>query len=66
MGVNRSVYYKWRTRKGKKNQYEITRDILTQLIQETHEQHKSFGYHRVAASIKKDTEWIISDNLVHI
>ncbi len=65
MNVNRSGYYKWHARKGKKNQYEINRDILTQLIQETHEQHKSFGYHRLAASIKKDTGWIISDNLVH-
>lgn len=65
MDVNRSGYYKWRTRKDKKNQYEINRDLLTQLILETHEKHKSFGYHRLAALIKNDTGWIISDNLVH-
>lgn len=64
MSVNRSGYYKWKNRKGKKNQYEINRDLLTQLIIELHEKHKSYGYHRIAALIKVDTGWIVSDNLV--
>lgn len=65
MSVNRSGYYKWRNRKGKKNQYQIDRNLLTQLIIEIHEKHKSFGYHRIASFIKSHTGWIVSDNLVH-
>lgn len=65
MSVNRSGYYKWRARKGKKNQYENNRVLLTQFIIEAHENHKSFGYHRLATIIRSNTGWIISDNLVH-
>ena len=65
MNVNRSGYYKWHSRKGKKNLYNINRDILTGFIIEIHKKHKSYGYHKLANFIRKDTGWIISDNLVH-
>jgi transposase InsO family protein len=65
MGVNRSGYYKWKTRKGIPNKYEKDRQILTELLLEAHNKHKSYGYHRLAAVIKRETGWIFSDNLAH-
>lgn len=47
MSVNQSGYYIWKNRKGKRNQYEINRDLLTQLKIEINEKHKSYGYHRI-------------------
>lgn len=47
MSVNQSGYYKRKNRKGKRNQYEINRDLLTQLKIEINEKHKSHGYHRI-------------------
>lgn len=65
MNVNRSGYYKWQARQGVKNQYEKDRELLTELLKEAHEKHKSYGYHRLAAIIRKETGWIFSDNLAH-
>ena len=65
MNVNRSGYYKWRTRRDKPNQYEMNRYLLTELLQEIHEKHPSYGYHRLAVLIRKETGWIFSDNLAH-
>ncbi len=65
MGVNRSGYYKWRKRQGTENQYVLNRRLLTELILERHQKHKVWGYHNIAASIRKDTGWEVSDNLVH-
>ena len=65
MNVNRSGYYKWCKRKGSLNRYEEDRKILSELIQEVHMKHKSYGYHRIAAVIRRNTGWIITDNLVH-
>ena len=65
MNVNRSGYYKWCKRKGSLNRYEQDRKILSELIQEIHLKHKSYGYHRIAAVIRTTTGWIITDNLVH-
>ena len=65
MDVNRSGYYKWKKRKGKKNRYETDRIILKEEIEEEHKRHPSYGYHRLAAMIRINTGWIISDNLVH-
>ena len=65
MNVNRSGYYKWCKRKGSLNRYEQDREILSELIQEIHLKHKSYGYHRIAAVIRTTTGWIITDNLVH-
>lgn len=65
MNINRSGYYKWCKRKNHLNRYEKDRKILSELILEEHKKHKSYGYHRLAAVIRKSTGWIISDNLVH-
>ena len=65
MGVNRSGYYKWRKRQGTENRYIRDRRLLTELILERHQNHKVWGYHSIAASIRNDTGWKISDNLVH-
>lgn len=65
MGVNRTGYYKWKSRQGTKNQYEQFRDDLTKLLLEVNEQHKSYGYHRLAAVVRRETGLIFSDNLAH-
>ena len=65
MNVNRSGYYKWKSRQGTKNRYEIDREHLTQLLQEAHEKHRSYGYHRLATVIRNETGWVFSDTLAH-
>lgn len=65
MGINRSSYYKWRSRQGTENRYVQDRRLLTTLILERHQNHKAWGYHSIATSIRNDTGWKISDNLVH-
>lgn len=65
MNVNRSGYYKWCSRKNMKNRYESDRELLTSLIKEEHEKHRSYGYHKLATVIRNSTGWIVSDNLVH-
>lgn len=65
MDVNRSGYYKWKSRQGLKNQYEKKRDILTDLLKKIHNKHKSYGYHRLAALARKEIDWTFSDNLIH-
>jgi len=65
MQVNRSGYYKWKSRKGIKTRYEKDRELLTELLFEVHRKHLSYGYHRLAAIIRKETGWLFSDNLAH-
>lgn len=65
MGINRSGYYKWKSRQGKLNRYEQDRILLTQLLHEEHELHPSLGYHRLARNIFHNTGWAFSDNLAH-
>lgn len=65
MSINRSGYYKWKARQGTKNRYEKTRDILTELFKAAHEKYNSYGYHRLAAIVRKETDWAFSDNLAH-
>ncbi|MEE1038350.1 MAG: hypothetical protein U0K95_04210 [Eubacterium sp.] len=55
MGVNRSSYYNWKARKGSKNRYEKDREMLTELLTEVYKKHRSYGYHRLAAVIKRET-----------
>lgn len=55
MGINRSGYYKWKSRQGKLNRYEQDRILLTQLLHEEHELHPSLGYHRLARNIFHNT-----------
>ena len=65
MDINRSGYYKWAARKGTKNRYEQDRDILTDLLEEAHEKHRSYGYHKLAKIVSNETGWLFSDNLAH-
>lgn len=65
MNVNRSGYYKWKNRLNKENIYQLNRRMLTNLLNEEHEKHPSYGYHRLAHLIRKNTGWMFSDNLAH-
>ena len=65
MGINHSGYYKWLARRRRPNRYEQDRQLLTDLLKAEHEKHKSFGYHRLARAIRKNTGWVFSDNLAH-
>ena len=65
MNVNRSGYYKWLARKGTKNRYEMDREVLTELLEEAHKKHKSYGYHKLAKMVRDETGWLFSDNLAH-
>lgn len=65
MAVNRSGYYKWRSRRGKNNRYERNRKQLTKLLEEAHKKHPSYGYHRLAHHISPQIELVFSHNLVH-
>jgi len=65
MEVNRSGYYKWRSRMGTLNRYEQNRQLLTELLTKQHARFPSYGYHRLAVIIRHQTDLIFSDNLVH-
>ena len=65
MGVNRSGYYKWKSRQGKPNRYEQDRILLTALLQKAHKGHPSHGYHRLADDVFAETGWVFSRNLAH-
>ena len=65
MDINRSGYYKWKSRKGQPNRYEQDRIDLTNLLKDAHQRHRTYGYHRLAELIRKETGWVFSDNLAH-
>jgi transposase InsO family protein len=65
MDANRSGYYKWVLRKEHPSKYESDRRLLTKLLLEQHQKHRSYGYHRLAAIVRSQTGWIFSDNLAH-
>ena len=65
MSVNRSGYYKWLARKDTPNRYKRDRIILTELLLEQHNKHKTKGYHYLANLIRNETGWVFSDNLAH-
>jgi transposase InsO family protein len=65
MSISRSGYYKWLKNLEQLNSYEINRINLAEYIKKWHKKKPSYGYHRIAAKIKEETGWIISDNLVH-
>lgn len=65
LGVNRTGYYKWLKRKGRPNRYEKDRELLTDLLQEEHQKHPSYGYHRLAQTVRNETGWLFSHNLAH-
>ena len=65
MNISRSGYYKWLKTKDILNRYEINRKDLEKLIRDIHKKKPSYGYHRINYLIRKETGWIVSDNLVH-
>lgn len=65
MGVNRSGYYKWRSRLETLNRYEQNRQLLTELLATQHARFPSYGYHRLAAVVRPQTALVFSDNLAH-
>ena len=65
MNISRSGYYKWLKTKNILNQYEINRKDLEPLIKDIHKRKPSYGYHRINYLIRKETGWVVSDNLVH-
>jgi len=65
MGLNRSGYYKWKSRQGQLNQYEKDRILLTEFLQKAHEAYPSHGYHRLADDVLHETGWIFSHRLAH-
>ena len=65
MNISRSGYYKWLKTKDILNNYEINRKDLGDLIIKIHNKKKSYGYRRINAIVKRETGWIVSDNLVH-
>lgn len=65
MGLNRSGYYKWKSRQGTINRYEQDRILLTELLQKAHEKHPSHGYHRLANDVFQETGWVFSHRLAH-
>ena len=65
MGLNRSGYYKWKSRQGTINRYEQDRIYLTALLQKEHDKHPSHGYHRLANDVFQETGWVFSHHLAH-
>ncbi len=65
MNISRSGYYKWLKNKDILNQYESNRRDLESLIRDIHKRKPSYGYHRINAIIRRETGWVVSDNLVH-
>lgn len=63
--IKRSGFYAWRKRKGSRNRHEIFRDSLLPQIVRVHKKHPSYGYHDIASVIRKQSEYIFSDNLIH-
>ena len=65
MDINRSGYYKWKSRQGQLNRYETDRILLTELLQKEHEKHPSHGYHRLANDVFQETGLVFSHHLAH-
>ena len=65
MKISRGGYYKWLKNKDILNQYEINRRDLEPLIRDIHKRKPSYGYHRINYLIRKETGWVVSNNLVH-
>ncbi len=65
MKISRSGYYKWLKNRNNLNIYEINRLDLKKLIEEIHHKKPSYGYRRINALVRRETGWLVSDNLVH-
>ena len=63
--INPSSYYKWLKRKDTPNQYERFRIELTSILKQKSQQHKTWGYHRLAAAARSESKLVFSDLLAH-
>lgn len=66
MGVSRSGFYKWKQRKGIKNSYQLNRDDLKRLIISIHQEHRTWGYRRLAKHVREQYGWVVSNHYVHL
>lgn len=60
-GVSRSGYYKWLRRRGKKNRYQVSQQILDGYIRTLHEAHPSYGYRSLNSRLRAEIGWVVSD-----
>jgi transposase InsO family protein len=65
MGLKRAGYYKWLRRQGQPNRHELRRQLVSRLIEEIHQQHRSYGYHSIGQLIRQRHGWQVSDLLIH-
>lgn len=63
MGVSRAGYYKWL--KHIPSSREASRETLIECVQSVHEEHRSHGYRWVAAYIRLNCGYDISDNFTY-
>lgn len=60
-GVSRSGYYKWLHRRGTRNRYQVSQQILDGYIRALHEAHPSYGYRSLNSRLQAETGWIVSN-----
>ncbi|MGN0620938.1 MAG: transposase [Porcipelethomonas sp.] len=63
MGVSRSGYYKWKNRD--KSDRDLKREEVIELVSEIHTSHPSHGYRWVAAFIRINYDFQLSDNYIY-
>lgn len=65
MEVSKSGYYRWFKNKSLPNRWKLNRKDLCKLVTRIHDKHKSWGYRKINALIKRETGWLVSNLLVH-
>lgn len=65
MGINRSGYYKWLSRRSNPSCREINRRSACEVFQKYHDLFPSHGYRWLNAKIKLDLGVVYSDNYAH-
>ena len=63
MGVSRAGYYKWKKREPSKR--DITREVMVDVVEQTHSKHSTHGYRWTAAYMRHNLNLVISDNFVY-
>lgn len=65
MGINRSGFYKWLSRRTNPSIREINRLDACRIFEEYHDKYPSHGYRWLNAKIKLDLGIVYSDNFAH-
>lgn len=63
--VSRSGYYRWTSRIGQMNSYQVFQKDLDELVLEFHLEHPSLGYRSIRAKLLYSTGWKVSDLTVY-